>query len=88
MVVFSNASGDSMGGDLLGLESEFHVWWRFDPIDGVRGRLRVHFYVEKDLSINNVVELLGMFVSVSRIYVRQAVGRNASFYAGQCLFLV
>ena len=72
----------------LGSESVYHVWWRFDPIDGVRGRLRVHFYVEKDLSINNVVELLGMFVSVSRIYVRQAVGRNASFYAGQCLFLV
>ena len=52
-----------MGRYLLGSESEFHVWWRFDPIDNVRGRLRVHVYGGKDLSNNNVVELLGMFVA-------------------------
>ena len=53
-----------MSGHLLGSASEFHVWWRFDPIDNVRGRLRVHVNGGKDLSINNVVELLGMFVAV------------------------
>ena len=76
-----------MGGYLLGSESEFHVWWRFDPIDNVRGRLRVHATGGKDLSINNVVELLGVLAR-SRMDVRQAVGRDASFYAGQYLFLV
>ena len=74
-----------MGGYLLGSESEFHVWWRFDPIDNVRGRLRVHATGGKDLSINNVVELLGVLAR-SRMDVRQAVGRDASFYAGQYLF--
>ena len=57
------ASGDSMGGYLLRSEFDFHVLWRFDPIDNVRGRLRVHVDGAKDLSINNVVELLGMFVA-------------------------
>ena len=52
-----------MGGYLLGSESGFRVWWRFDPIDNVRGRLRLHVKGGKDLSINNVVELLGMFVA-------------------------
>ena len=52
-----------MGGYLLGSGSELHVWWRFDPIDNVRGRLRLHVNGGKDLSINNVVELLGMFVA-------------------------
>ena len=42
-----------MGGYLLGSESGFRVWWRFDPIDNVRGRLRLHVYGGKDLSINN-----------------------------------
>ena len=52
-----------MSGHLLGSASEFHVWWRFDPIDNVRGRLRVHVNGGKDLSINNVVEVLDMFVA-------------------------
>ena len=52
-----------MGGYLLGSESEFHVWWRFDPIDNVRGRWRLHVNGGKDLSINDVVEVLGMFVA-------------------------
>ena len=52
-----------MSGHLLGSASEFHVSWRFDPIENVRGRLRVHVNGGKDLSINNVVELLGMFVA-------------------------
>ena len=52
-----------MGGYVLGSESEFRVWWRFDPIDNVRGRFRLHVSGGKDLSIDNVVELLGMFVA-------------------------
>ena len=48
---------------MLGSESEFHVWWRFDPIDNVRGRWRLHVNGGKDLSINDVVEVLGMFVA-------------------------
>ena len=41
----------------------------------MHGRLRLHVNGGKDLSINTVVD-------------RQAVGRNASFYPGQYLFLV
>ena len=52
-----------MSGHLLGSASEFHVSWRFDPIENVRGRLRVHVNGGKDLSINNVVEVLDMFVA-------------------------
>ena len=52
-----------MGGCLFGSESEFNVWWRFDPIDNVHGRLRLHVNGGKDLSINNVVELLSMFAA-------------------------
>ena len=48
---------------MLGSESEFHVWWRSDPIENVRGWLRVYVNGGKDLSINNMVELLGMFVA-------------------------
>ena len=52
-----------MGGYLLGLEFEFCVWWCFDPINNVLGRLRLHVNGGEDLSINNEVELLGMFVA-------------------------
>ena len=52
-----------MGGYLLGSESEFHVWRRFDPFDNARGRLRVHVNGGDDQSIMNVVELLVMFVA-------------------------
>ena len=52
-----------LGGYLCGSESEFHVWWRFDPIDNVRGRLREHGNDRNDLSMINVFELLGMFVA-------------------------
>ena len=52
-----------MGDSLLESESEFRVWWRFDPIYNVRGRLRLHVNGGEDLSINNEVELLGMFVA-------------------------
>ena len=75
-----------MGRYLLGSESEFHVWWRFDPIDNVRGRLRVHVNGGTDLSTNNVVELLGMFVAACMFAKQSDV--TPRFTLDEYLFLV
>ena len=42
------------------------MWWRFDPIDNVCRRLHVHVIGGDNLSNNNVVGLLGMFIAAWR----------------------
>ena len=42
------------------------IWWRFDPIDNLCRRVHVHVNGEDDLSHNNVVGLLGMFIAAWR----------------------
>ena len=60
--LWSDASGDAMGGYFLGPEPGSGVWWRFEFDDDVRARLRATVRDWNDLSIN-VLELLGMVVT-------------------------
>ena len=52
----SDASGDAMGGFVLGPEPGFRVWWSFEFDDNVRARLRATVRDWNVLSIN-VLEL-------------------------------
>ena len=61
-ILWSDASGDAMGGYFLGPERGSGVWWRFEFGDDVRARLRATVKDWNDLSIN-VLELLGMVVT-------------------------
>ena len=65
--LWSDASGDAMGGYFLGPGPGSGVWWRFEFGDDVRARLWNH------LSIN-VLELLGMVVT-AWIFVTQSDAR-------------
>ena len=57
--LWSDASGDVMGGYVLGPEPGSGVWWRFEFDDDVRARLRATVWDWNDLSIN-VLELFGL----------------------------
>ena len=57
--LWSDASGDAIGGYFLGPGPGSGVWWRFEFGDDVRARLRATVKDWNDLSIN-VLELLGM----------------------------
>ena len=71
--LWSDASGDGMGGFVLGLEPGSGVWWRFEFDDDVRARLHATVRHWNDLSIN-VLELLGM-VLTAWIFVTQSDAR-------------
>ena len=75
--LWSDASGDAMGGYFLGTVPGADVWWRVEYKAGIRARLREKVSGWNDLSIN-VLELLGMavtawiFVTQSHILARYA----------------
>ena len=76
--LWSDASGDAMGGYFLGPGPGSSVWWRFEFGDDVRARLRATVKDWNDLSIN-VLELLGMVVT-AWIFVTQSDARPCLLY--------
>ena len=60
-LLWSDASGDAMGGYFLHAEFRSGVWWRFDFSPEVRERFRQQAQGRDDLSIN-MLELLAMVV--------------------------
>ena len=71
--LLSDASGDAMGGFVLGPVSGSGTWWRFQCDDDVHARLRATVRDWNELSIN-VLELLGM-VATPSIFVTQSDAR-------------
>ena len=59
--LWSDASGDAMGGWFLEAGASSGVWWRYEFDVDVRSRVREKVNRRDDLSIN-VLELLGMVV--------------------------
>jgi len=74
-MLWSDASGDAMGGWFLEHGADSGIWWRYDFSTEVRSRFREKIHGRDDLSIN-VLELLGMVVG-AWVFIVQAKTKPA-----------